>query len=110
MMDIYTGWNGRPKERFERRPDSRRCLPGIGASVDLRPSLCCLERLFHCFLVLSRNMLGEGRQGDCGEEADSGICRAGIHAKADYTPIHMYPKYVFILHLVLMHWWWVRRQ
>jgi len=36
-------------------------------------------------------MLGEGRQGDCGEEADSGICRAGIHAKADYTPIHMYP-------------------
>lgn len=34
-------------------------------------------------------MLGEGRQGDCGEEAEGSKYRAGIHTKEDYTQIQV---------------------
>jgi hypothetical protein len=71
MMDIYT------VEMMEGQKNGSKggrihagVFPGIGASVDLRPSLHCLGRLLCWSLVLSRNMLREDCQGDHGEEAD----------------------------------------
>jgi hypothetical protein len=70
MMDIYTIEMEAQKNGSKGGRIHAGVFPGIGASVDLRPSLHCLGRLLYWSLVLSLNMLGEGRQGDCGEEAE----------------------------------------